>query len=1812
MKSKAGLVAFVAAMLLTAASAHAATATVSIKEGNDEPVAAISVTSDGAYILVGDSLDNSNNNSYPLITNNNANGDTYVSLIGWKGMFAAIPDITSSGDIVSATLKLYQRGPLGGEVIAVDRVTTDWLVNDNGSNETVVTGTYIDGASTAWAAGASTGFSSSDYTTEDEATFTIAEANYNRPNFVDVTEMVKDMYDSGNYGFALRLVSPQGADPWFQGDEQNDLGDDGLQARPTLYISYTTSTTYALTVDSGSGDGSYALGEVVTIMADAAPSGEAFDQWIGDTASVVDVYAPVTDITMPAASATVTATFGVSYTLTVNSGTGGGSYLAGRVVAVAADAPASGDVFVEWIGDTADLGDPADPTTNVTMPAAAVEITATYAPATLYTLTVDSGSGDGSYEEDWVVDITADPAPTGLVFAEWIGDTEGCADVYADVTTYTMPAANAEITAAYDTLYTLTVNSGTGDGDYVPGTDVNIVADDPPPAGKKFYKWEGDVATVDDIYLASATLTMPSANAEVTATWQDAGELIVDWGDEEANNVYDFQDWNTVLDLGQYTEYVSDGPAGLKAGSTGTGMSGCVGGSSYTFPANAKVVVTWYNIGSGSLTFNPEISFTSSSDHPYGTPTPAGWYAMTQVVCPGGESRTSTFTFDSETAGSYSLVNVCRFSNGSNNMVMDKIEYIESTPVYALTVNSGSGSGTYAEATVVDIVADPGPTGEVFDEWIGDTDNVADVGAASTTITMPGQDAEVTATYRAIEQYGLTVNSGSGSGTYDETTPVPIVADAAASGDVFDQWIGDIAGVDDAYASSTTLTMPRSNAEITATYRLAVSYTLTVDNGTGGGTYLEQQVVPIAADAAPSGEVFDKWIGDAAGCADVYDATTDYTMPSSNATVTATYKLANWIAFREGDTSVTATPFDDIQIRLDSDYTSNSSYAMTVDDDDLVLFGIKEMFDYLPVVDSGEVVQVESATLTLYRYGTGDVGDSFDFYRIRTEWLYDPAGSNETDVNGLYAEVSSSTEWSAGNFALSEDLDLGSKATDTVSDATYNGENPFDVTSAVQAIYTAGRNQGLCMHSPNDRFVFRGSERTESPGVAVRPLLEISYNRVAASFYSLTVNSGSGSGTYAEGMEAVLVADTPATGELFSEWIGDVAGILDVNSATTYLTMPDSDAEVTATYVMAYTLTVNSGTGSGDYITGEIVDIAAGAAPAGQEFDAWVGDVGTVADVNADTTTITMPASDAEITATYTDLPAYALTVNSGSGSGTYWEGQVVSVTADAAPSGLVFAEWIGDVAYVADVYAASTTVTMPAVEAEITATYADAYTLTVNSGSGSGIYPEGVIVDVAADDAPTDMVFAEWIGDTDGVANVTDPTTTVTMPAGDVEITATYTDAYTLTVNTGTGSGDYAEGAVVSVVGDQPAPNTLFDQWVGDTDYVANVYSRGTTVTMPALDIEITSTYKPDLPVGTRVKFREGGGSGYIDVLFDDTYFVLDPADSTARGTEQLLGIVDGPVTGEQEYDERATLIGVKDLFTELPLTSGGEDIIINNARLIIYRYQGPLATPFDIARVTTNWLPDDAGSNENDCSALFSENSTYTDWANFLTGFGPNDYDGDNALSVEIQDGGYNAQQMYDITSLVQSIYSEGVNYGLALIGEPGHVSPDPEYYGINFRSSEYSVSEPAYHPVLQIDYQYGVTYTLTVNSGSGSGDYAESAVVEIVADAHPSGDPFAAWVGDTGVLTDPNAATTDVTMPASDVEVTATYAPACVPPNGDLDGSGFVGQGDLDIVLDQWGNSGGEITDPRADPSGDDFVGQADLDIVLDDWGKSCEDD
>ncbi|MHC4251928.1 MAG: DUF5060 domain-containing protein, partial [Planctomycetota bacterium] len=71
-----------------------------------------------------------------------------------------------------------------------------------------------------------------------------------------------------------------------------------------------------------------------------------------------------------------------------------------------------------------------------------------------------------------------------------------------------------------------------------------------------------------------------------------------------------------------------------------------------------------------------------------------------------------------------------------------------------------------------------------------------------------------------------------------------------------------------------------------------------------------------------------------------------------------------------------------------------------------------------------------------------------------------------------------------------------------------------------------------------------------------------------------------------------------------------------------------------------HALDVAGGIGDGEFPEGARVRISAGPPPAGQEFDRWTGDAAALADASACATTVTMPASDVELAATWRESDA--------------------------------------------------------------------------------------------------------------------------------------------------------------------------------------------------------------------------------------------------------------------------------------------------------------------------------------------------------------------------------------------------------------------------------------------------------------------------------------------------------------------------------------------------------------------------------------------
>jgi hypothetical protein len=137
-----------------------------------------------------------------------------------------------------------------------------------------------------------------------------------------------------------------------------------------------------------------------------------------------------------------------------------------------------------------------------------------------YTLTVIRGSGSGPYPTGTYVPVSAESPDRGEEFAYWDGDTSILQAPRTNSENEAfIPLRDVTITAVYSALptYTVMVTMGTGDGNYLAGDTVSIVAD-AAPAGKQFAGWTGNV-TFANASSPTTTFTMPASSVIVTATY---------------------------------------------------------------------------------------------------------------------------------------------------------------------------------------------------------------------------------------------------------------------------------------------------------------------------------------------------------------------------------------------------------------------------------------------------------------------------------------------------------------------------------------------------------------------------------------------------------------------------------------------------------------------------------------------------------------------------------------------------------------------------------------------------------------------------------------------------------------------------------------------------------------------------------------------------------------------------------------------------------------------------------------------------------------------------------------------------------------------------------------------------------------------------------------------------------------------------------------------------------------------------------------------------------------------------------------------
>ncbi|MCK4746060.1 MAG: hypothetical protein KAT15_03455, partial [Bacteroidales bacterium] len=149
-----------------------------------------------------------------------------------------------------------------------------------------------------------------------------------------------------------------------------------------------------------------------------------------------------------------------------------------------------------------------------------------------------------------------------------------------------------------------------------------------------------------------------------------------------------------------------------------------------------------------------------------------------------------------------------------------------------------------------------------------------------------------------VSQRTLTVENGRGDGEYypDLDEKIMIVADTPPDGQVFDRWTGDTIYLDDVYASTSFVSMPDTNVNISATYKNIpqdTAHYLIVVDGAGSGFYAAGTDVEVSAPDTSEGGLFSHWEYDCKNTVsfDVGSNRITVSMPDANIVFEPVYEI---------------------------------------------------------------------------------------------------------------------------------------------------------------------------------------------------------------------------------------------------------------------------------------------------------------------------------------------------------------------------------------------------------------------------------------------------------------------------------------------------------------------------------------------------------------------------------------------------------------------------------------------------------------------------------------------------------------------------------------------------------------------------------------------------------------------------------------------------------------------------------------------------------------------------------------------------------
>lgn len=849
--------------------------------------------------------------------------------------------------------------------------------------------------------------------------------------------------------------------------------------------------------------------------------------------------------------------------------------------------------------------------------------------------------------------------------------------------------------------------------------------------------------------------------------------------------------------------------------------------------------------------------------------------------------------------------------------------------LYDVTVKKGTATPSFAkEGTEITINADFIP-GRKFERWdvLNDKVTLANKNSNTTTFNMPAGEVQVEAKYKMLQP--ITVNDGTYTVNGETTTEavkgdkIVATANPAPEGEKFVGW--DVVGVDgltdeQKAVSPIEFEMPKNGVELTAQYKtlrnIVVNNGTYTVNGTDDKQAVEGDKIAIKAAERP-GYQFVRWevVPDNVTITGVNNEEATFIMPNENVELKARYNKLYTITVDGGHADVTSA-LTGKEITVDADVPEGEKF-MGWKAEGITLTPAQQQSEHITFfMPEGNVTltaeyktlhtvtvigangtstvlpdYIEGDTVTVNAADYGIPADEFDSWesndiRLTTDKRQSPTLTFKmVDKNVTLTAVPKTlfTITVTGGTVNGESTTARVKAGDWV---TIKAENKGDDWKFIEWKLTGPENFTLDTSQSTVQFQM--------------PSGNVTLEAVQMEYRTVTINNGSGSTVNEKALhgDSITVTADEVDGKRFAYWeVTGPDGTEKLTDKKITVTVPEGDITLTAKYNALYTVTVDDEI-VGAFIEGEWVQIKANV-PADRKFEGWTSPDTLLNELHGNENNaefkLLMPGHNVTLNATTSQR--YYVTVNDegnelkpsektevAAGDSFYLEA--------AGRDGWEFIGWTvdnEDVAKQLDLTKAERqSFTMPKdTDVTITANYRRYRTITVNGGTVNGettitdaLREQNVKIKAVYD--PEEQVFDHWEAEgPDGWALTEEQkgaeSFTLTVPKGNVTLTAMYKTLHTVTVINGTAQN--GETTIKAVAGEKItlAPNLPgdqeFDCWYSEEINLREDQRKAPELTFKMRDFDIT-----------------------IEAKSKQLYFVeLADADTTANGESGKVEVKSG-----------------------------------------------------------------------------------------------------------------------------------------------------------------------------------------------------------------------------------------------------------------------------------------------------------------------------